>query len=335
MAFSLVELIAVIAILGLLVALLLPAVQSAREVSRRGQCLANMRQLNIAVMSREGQYGCLPYGNKADVLDSYTWLHQALPYMELQSLYEQFENVNNPIQQIGPDWPNAHAFGTSDRYQRARTTVIRILQCPSDRPHVMNEALDLYYCRSRGNYRACAGSGDAYSLPEGDYTPIGAPSEFRAGTGIFSVAPGQVFGAGLPPKQCRIAEIADGCSNTVTFSEGLKVCVDKWSTICDVSLGNMGGSLFSTFNSPNSTAPDRPWGACPRDGGYKAPCISLGGPNRPPGNSKDNQWTAHAAARSHHPRGSCVAFADGSTRIVTSSIDLATWRAMGTKQSAD
>jgi prepilin-type processing-associated H-X9-DG protein len=153
---------------------------------------------------------------------------------------------------------------------------------------------------------------------------------------VFGVKQGQIFGGTIPPLYCTIAQISDGTSNTVMLAEGLKDCIDVWSTINDVTLGNMGGTFYSHFNTPNSSVADRPWGPCPRnqgDVGYPitAPCTSLGGPNRPTGSHNNNQRTAHAAARSHHPGGVNAAFADGSTRYFSNTIDAATWRALGTK----
>jgi prepilin-type processing-associated H-X9-DG protein len=100
----------------------------------------------------------------------------------------------------------------------------------------------------------------------------------------------------------------------------------------------MGGTFYSHFNTPNSTVADRPWGPCPvpqGDRGYKGPCTSLGGPNRPPGNHNNNQRQAHAAARSFHPSGVNVALADGSARFVSNNIAAVTWRALGTKDLGD
>jgi len=238
------------------------------------------------------------------------------------------------VQQIGPDWPGAHGFGSNAPYPQARTTVLQAQQCPSDRKHVMNEVGNTYYARARGNYRACAGSGDLYGN-----APAGAPNGYVSGIGAFGVRQGQVFGGGgAAVLYCRLSEITDGSSNTVALSESLKDCIDVWSTINDVSLGNMGGTFYSHFNTPNSTVADRPWGPCPvpqGDGGYKAPCTSLGGPNRPTGNSANNQRQAHAAARSFHPSGVVVALADGSARFVSNNISAATWRALGTKDLGD
>src|SRR6185295_9807472 len=115
---------------------------------------------------------------------------------------------------------------------------------------------------ARGNYRACTGSGDAYSLPGTIYVPAGAPSSYASGVGVFAVKPGQVFGGNVPVQYCTIAQIQDGTSNTIALAEGIKDCIDVWSTINDVSLGNMGGTFFSTFNTPNSSVADRVWGPC-------------------------------------------------------------------------
>jgi prepilin-type processing-associated H-X9-DG protein len=191
----------------------------------------------------------------------------------------------------------------------------------------MNEAGSAKYARARANYRACSGSGDLYgNMPNGGsgYTP---------GRGVFSVTQGQIFGGAIPPRQTTHGEITDGTSNTLLLAECMKQCVDAWGTISDITIGNMGAAFFTTFNTPNSTNADRPWGPCPVPQGdtqYKAPCSSLGGPNRPPGASNNNQRTAHATARSLHPGGVQAALADGSVRFFTNTIAIAPWRALGT-----
>ena len=61
--FTLVELLVVISIIGILVAMLLPAVQAARESARRSQCLNNLRQLGAAMLAYESQWEQLPAGH--------------------------------------------------------------------------------------------------------------------------------------------------------------------------------------------------------------------------------------------------------------------------------
>jgi prepilin-type processing-associated H-X9-DG protein len=216
---------------------------------------------------------------------------------------------------------------------QARSTVFQVHLCPSDRSHVLNETNLPYYVRARGNYRGCAGSGDMYGN-----NPNGAPTGYVPGIGVFSVTRGQIYGTGTAPKQSSFADMIDGSSNTVMFAEALKATINNWSTIGDITLGNMGGSMFSTFLTPNSTGADRVWGPCPLPQGdtvYRWPCTTLGGPNRPPGNHNNNQRTAHAAARSLHPGGVNVALGDGSVRFVSQTVDVNTWRALGTVQGGE
>jgi prepilin-type N-terminal cleavage/methylation domain-containing protein len=101
-AFSLVELLVVLAILGLLLGLLLPAVQSAREATRLVQCGSNLRQLGLAIHARHEARRLLPTsvasGNIGafDMFDprsgtSHSWIVQILPYLDEQPLFDRFD----------------------------------------------------------------------------------------------------------------------------------------------------------------------------------------------------------------------------------------------------
>src|SRR4051794_15932841 len=92
-AITLIELLLVVGIVGLLVALLLPAVQAAREAARRTQCANNLRQLGLACQNYVSVHGVFPLGRNG--LMSYS-LHAALlPFIEHQPLYSSL-NWNIP-----------------------------------------------------------------------------------------------------------------------------------------------------------------------------------------------------------------------------------------------
>src|SRR5439155_13234401 len=141
----------------------------------------------------------------------------------------------------------------------ARQTVLPVFCCPSDsNAPAKNEFDTTSYGFYRMSYRACSGSGDMYGKP-----PAGITTG-PWGRGVFGVIPGQSFD--LRPPGVRMSEITDGASKTILLSEGLTATVKDWGgPIGETIYGNMGGGLFSATLTPNSTAPDRVIGPCPRD----------------------------------------------------------------------
>ncbi len=87
--FTLVELLAVIAIIAVLVALLIPAVQFAREAGRRSQCQSQIRQIGLAIHNYEAAFKVLPNGGSSAT--ELSWHVSILPYMEQSTLYNQFD----------------------------------------------------------------------------------------------------------------------------------------------------------------------------------------------------------------------------------------------------
>jgi prepilin-type processing-associated H-X9-DG protein len=123
----LIELLTVIAILSLLAALFLPAVQQARESARRTQCQNNLKQLGLALVNYQTVHGVYPPGT---LLGGWTWRTMLLPELEQSSLYNAINFENNILN------PPGHY---SCRPEYARLSVVRpnwiafgpVLRCPS------------------------------------------------------------------------------------------------------------------------------------------------------------------------------------------------------------
>src|SRR4051812_24787775 len=89
--FTLVELLVVITIIGMLMSLLLPAVQSAREAGRRNTCANNMRQVGVAMMTFENTKKSYPgYANVINQKRA-SYIVTLLPYMERNDIYQLWQ----------------------------------------------------------------------------------------------------------------------------------------------------------------------------------------------------------------------------------------------------
>ena len=143
-AFTLVELLVVIAIIGTLVALLLPAVQAAREAARRTGCLNNVSQLGLAVHNYEFHFEALPPGvtnPDGPILSEpeglhVSWIVSILPYIEENALSRLFD-------------PSAGAYAAANA--RVRAAQISTLQCPSSPMPFSDEAETV----ARSSYVGC------------------------------------------------------------------------------------------------------------------------------------------------------------------------------------
>lgn len=204
-AFTLVELLVVIAVIGLLLALLLPAVQAARETARRMSCANNLKQIGIALHVYEGAHRQWPAGWTAHDPKTgkghwygepgWAWSAAILPYMEQNQLYEAMVHRDLPI----ADEANA----------KARVAPIATFRCPSD----------------QGPATFVLPGGGPY-LGSGAYEPTElAASNYLGvfGTGCLDEAceDGDCVGNGMffLNRGVREKEVTDGLSHTLIVGE--------------------------------------------------------------------------------------------------------------------
>ncbi|MFM8413974.1 MAG: DUF1559 domain-containing protein, partial [Planctomycetota bacterium] len=92
--FTLVELLVVIAIIAVLIGLLLPAVQTARESARRTSCMNNLKQIGLAMHSYESAEKCFPPAYTGTTNAEWSWSTFILPYGEQTPIYDRFDPLN-------------------------------------------------------------------------------------------------------------------------------------------------------------------------------------------------------------------------------------------------
>jgi prepilin-type N-terminal cleavage/methylation domain-containing protein/prepilin-type processing-associated H-X9-DG protein len=225
-AFTLVEMLVVIAIIGTLVALLLPAVQSARESARRTACGSNLRQIGLGIQSFVSVRGCLPYAEGGHLFsqplnqdvypgtnsayESVWWTRRGLwsghvallPYIDEQPLHDALD----------PEYSSGKPTVASTVGVRLEGPIasnrVAAFQCPSDHAPDLKRGT-----RAGTNFVFCFG--DRYMNYHIDHPYVGRddgnnpiPQDFSGLRGLFGL------NSGITP-----AGIGDGLSNTLAMSE--------------------------------------------------------------------------------------------------------------------
>ena len=155
--FTLVELLVVIAIIGVLVGLLLPAVQVARETARRSSCSNTLKQIGLAISNFESAQKALPAGYSfyaSNLGNSWGWAVFIMPYLEQQALYDQLRPTSRPI----TDLYNNGSYTLADK--ALLQTPIPGYRCASDTTPALNNLVVFdsgRYDVATSNYVGCVG----------------------------------------------------------------------------------------------------------------------------------------------------------------------------------
>ncbi|HUE71941.1 MAG TPA: DUF1559 domain-containing protein [Pirellulaceae bacterium] len=304
--FTLVELLVVIAIIGILVSLLLPAVQFAREAARRMQCGSNMRQMAVALHNYHDTLRVFPPGRTNRSFSTHALI---LPQLEQEPIWNRI-NFNVSVNH------SSNAL--------ARGTVIPVFTCPSDAQSSAPVGL------APTNYRVNQGSGILWGNPPTN--PSNVNYGMPAPNGVFFLNSGTTM-----------AEIQDGTSNTAMLSEHVKGdhnngAWHKGDTFlpgthpanADEALVQCNAIDITNLAYQGNSAIGAPWLR-----GYHSTTIyyHVLPPNGrscmfPPGRIA-------TTASSGHPKGINLALCDASVRFVSDSIDLNVWRGMGTREGGE
>lgn len=300
--FTLVELLVVIAIIGILMGLLLPAVQMARESARRTTCFNRLKQIGLALLSYENARQSLPIGQESGV--GFSALARILPFLEKQNLYEQIR-FQSPVN----DSVN----------QPARLVSVPDFQCPSDSDNPLPQT------GGAVNYYGNKGTSVVWGLSTGPNAAL------PPANGVF-----------LQGKSIRLAEILDGTSNTAMYSErlmadgnngivsedqdvffhpGTPTTPDQAVSLCrSLDTSNLANQFPLFMGSP--------W----LHGQHTYQHIDT--PNqRSCGFFAINR--ACMPPSSHHPGGVSLLRCDGSVGFVTDDVDFVVWRALGTRNGKE
>jgi prepilin-type N-terminal cleavage/methylation domain-containing protein/prepilin-type processing-associated H-X9-DG protein len=306
--FTLIEVLVVIAIIGVLVALLLPAVQAAREAARRAQCTNNLKQIGLATHNYVQTHGVLPPGYVSawdpvflkEIGAGWGWASMILPYMDQNPLYDNIDfrrKIQDPSQAT------------------VRIITVASYLCPSD-----NMPL---------NWTATVG---LVKVNGGAILELVFPLCNVAGAnyvGVYGVGEPGVAGDGVyfRNSSVRLAGITDGLTQTMLAGERSYQLIKgpanaTWA-------GGVPGAQLWTCDSLASLDPDAS-GPCVKEDGSG---MTLGhtGEGHGPGDpfSDVNQFT------SRHGRCANFVFCDGHVGLLNSSMDYNTYKALSTRATGE
>lgn len=209
--FTLVELLVVIAIIGILIGLLLPAIQASREAARRTECINNQKQLGLASMNYLNLKKCFPVGLKGPPLITGTRVYpkvytnlmiELLPYIEQQNVQSRFDKSVPTGNEVGPN------SGTVGNAGSIAAQIIINFRCPDTRLPPQNVVSGIVF----GTNDYAGNGGTRIYHPQSDPRRLNAAA-MSVNDGLFNIAePSDLHGI-------EIRQVTDGLSHTLMFGE--------------------------------------------------------------------------------------------------------------------
>jgi prepilin-type N-terminal cleavage/methylation domain-containing protein/prepilin-type processing-associated H-X9-DG protein len=331
--FTLVELLVVITIIGILIALLLPAVQAAREAARRMQCTNHLKQMALASLAHENVHRFLPAGGwgsrwVGDPKYGYDWkqpggwLFNLLPFVEQQALHDMTMGKTNSAR--------------TDAILQMSKTPLTFVNCPSRRtamvlPQVASDYNDgVTVANVQSDYAGNGGStfvGFDPSKLKVSGAVMSGPADYNAGT----VTPGKSGwtdagtksdGVFYQASQTRLADIKDGTTNTYLFAE-------KYLNQDEYTTGGDAGDMQSMYTGCQDDTVR--WVGAPQPDGT-CHVIVPGVDDKPAAPIQDRSESNVYIFGSAHSGGFNAAMCDGSVHSINYGIDPTTHYRLGNRK---
>jgi prepilin-type N-terminal cleavage/methylation domain-containing protein/prepilin-type processing-associated H-X9-DG protein len=333
--FTLIELLVVIAIIAVLIALLLPAVQSAREAARRAQCTNNLKQIGLAIHNYEGAFKVYPFGKGiADTIAtaagfSYArWSAQSqlLQFIEQGVLYN---SINFSLSPATPGMAGAGNFMPAYQQPENMTAcgVVQIATflCPSDNPpnstwpggnnYLGNQ--QSWACDLSENYPSTIATDSP--MPQGIFYYLSSTTVAKVTDGLSNTAyfSEKIRGQGTPNPKTDMLVFVNQSSLNATYQACTSLNIMTAPPLTSYQgaswvMGEMCCTLYNHVSTPNTTS-----------------CA--GAPF--PGNMAN--MAMQVPPSSNHPGGVNVLMGDGSVHFIKNTVNLQTWRALGTRNGGE
>jgi type II secretory pathway pseudopilin PulG len=312
----------VIAIIGILIALLLPAVQAARNAANRAACQSNMKNIALAFHNYHDVNETYPLG--AERGTGVTWAILTLPFLEQEALYASY----NQRREFNTNTIDA-GFATSN-LNLLNNLRIPIYTCSGD-----GDKRSTFNSFMHHNYVVCMGNAGIYHpvTPGRGWAIYGDVTQLHGAMfwGGHQIGSGSTWTTGY--KAISLAEVTDGLSNTVALSETIQ---GERSTVASgisptpvIDLRGLiwwsEGTQFTTYRAPNTTIADNIE--------FSNTAYPGGGTMHEPQHPIAPVLTGNiiiVSARSFHAGGVNSGIGDGSVRFISNAINIDTWRAVGT-----